>query len=268
MVRALAQDREKRRPAVFGLFAKSANRAPAAAWVPGGTRVYAIGDIHGRVDLLEALHRDIRADADAHPADRQVLVYVGDYVDRGPDSRGVLEMLIEDPLPGFERIYLMGNHEAYLLQFLEDTSVVRAWLMNGGDATLRSFGLDPFGSTEGRQRPQWLQERLRESLRPEEEAFLRNLRPYHIEGDYIFVHAGVRPGVPLDAQDPYDMMWIREPFINSGEDFGKVVVHGHTPFQQPDRRANRIGIDTGAVYGGALTALVLDGCEQRFLQAA
>ena len=132
----------------------------------------------------------------------------------------------------------------------------------------REVATDPFAPTDGEERPRWLQQRLREALTPEEEAFLRGLRSHHVEGDYIFVHAGVRPGVRLDDQDPYDMMWIREPFLTCGEDFGKVVVHGHTPANQPDLRPNRIGVDTGAVYGGALTALVLEGREQRFLQVA
>lgn len=236
------------------------------AWVPGGTRVYAIGDIHGRLDLLEGLHREIRLDAEAHSSDRRVIVYMGDYVDRGPDSRGVVDLLIDDPMPGFESVYLIGNHESFLLQFLDDPGVIKAWLMNGGDATLRSFGIDPFAPTNGSERGVWLQRQLSVELSAEEMAFFRSLKVQHVEGDYLFVHAGIRPGVPLESQDPFDMMWIREPFLSSGDDFGKVVVHGHTPSGQPVMRANRIGVDTGAVYGGVLTAVVLEGETQSFIQ--
>ncbi len=257
---------EIRSAAVFGFLAKEISRGPVGAWVPGGTRVYAVGDVHGRLDLLEGLHREIRRHADAHPADRRVIVYMGDYVDRGPDSRGVVDLLIDDPMPGFESVHLMGNHESFLLQFLEDPGVIKAWLMNGGDATLRSFGIDPFAPTNGSERGVWLQRQLSVELSAEEERFFRSLRVQHVEGDYLFVHAGIRPGVPLEAQDPFDMMWIREPFLSSGEDFGKIVVHGHTPTGQPDLRANRIGVDTGAVYGGVLTALVLEGETREFIQ--
>ncbi len=236
------------------------------AWVPGGTRVYAVGDIHGRLDLLEGLHREIRRDAEAHPCDRRVIVYMGDYVDRGPDSRGVVDLLIDDPMPGFESVYLIGNHESFLLQFLDDPGVIKAWLMNGGDATLRSFGIDPFAPTNGSERGVWLQRQLSVELSTEEMAFFRSLKVQHVEGDYLFVHAGIRPGVPLESQDPFDMMWIREPFLSSGDDFGKVVVHGHTPSGQPVMRANRIGVETGAVYCGVLTAVVLQGETQSFIQ--
>lgn len=232
--------------------------------MPAGTRVYAIGDIHGCLDQLEDLHAAIEADARAHPSERRVVVYVGDYVDRGPDSRGVLGLLIEAPLPGFESVHLIGNHEAFMMQFLEDASVFKPWVMNGGDATLRSFGLSPMGP--GGDRATRLQQQLRESLSPPEWSFFRDLRDYHVEGDYFFAHAGVRPGVPLTDQDPYDLMWIREPFLSSTSDFGKVVVHGHTPYSEPDQHSNRVGIDTGAVYGGLLTALVLEDDKQRFIQ--
>ena len=245
---------------------------PAAA-VPPGTRVYAVGDSHGCAQILGALHAAILEDsaaADARapaPAGRRVAVYLGDYIDRGPESRGLLEMLIAAPLPGFETVHLMGNHDLFMRQFLDGEDVTALWMMNGGAATLRSYGVDPgalhhIGDAAGRLRAE-LEARLPAAHR----GFLSALRLSHVEGGYFFVHAGIRPGVPLEAQDAHDLVWIREPFLSSTADHGKVVVHGHTPVDAPEVRANRIGIDTGACYGGRLTALVLEGGGQRFLQA-
>ena len=178
----------------------------------------------------------------------------------------MLNHLIESPLPEFESVHLIGNHEYFMLEFLDDGESMRTWLMNGGDATLRSFGIDPFDPEIADGRALWLQDKLRKSVTPRQRAFLDGLKWHHIEGDYYFAHAGVRPGISLEAQSPQDLIWIREPFLMSDADFGKVVVHGHTPTREPARKANRIGIDTGAVYGGALTAVVLEGDGQRFLK--
>jgi serine/threonine protein phosphatase 1 len=206
------------------------------------------------------------ADARGAPAARRVAVYLGDYVDRGPDSRDLLEMLIEAPLPGFETVHLMGNHDLFMRQFLDGEDVVALWMMNGGAATFRSYGVDPgdmMGAGDGAGR---LRAELEARLPAAHREFLNALRLSHVEGDYFFVHAGVRPGVPLDAQDPDDLVWIREPFLSSKAAHGKVVVHGHTPAHAPEVRANRIGIDTGACYGGRLTALALENDGRRFLQ--
>ena len=138
--------------------------------------------------------------------------------------------------------------------------------MNGGDATLRSYGVDPWQSTQSDNFAEDLRGSFAKRLPEAHLTFFRSLQQTHEEGDYLFVHAGVRPGVALDAQAAEDLIWIREDFLNSKEDFGRVVVHGHTPQRSPQSRANRIGIDTGAVYGGKLTALVLEGSERRFLQ--
>lgn len=239
---------------------------PGGARVPDDSLVYAVGDIHGRLDLLERLHAMIEADAAAIAAARKAVVYIGDYVDRGPESQGVVELLIERPLAGLEAVHLMGNHEAFLLTFLVDPGQVGIWFMNGGDATLRSYGVDPWLAPVHGDRPNHLRQRFIENLPESHLAFYRSLRLTHEEGDYLFVHAGIRPGVPLDAQDPEDLLWIRGEFLYSMDDHGKVVVHGHTPMREPQSLANRIGIDTGAVYGGNLTALVLHGSERRFLQ--
>ncbi len=251
---------------MLGLFQSTQVAGKAMPRVPAGTRVYAVGDIHGRFDLLEALHREIDADARNDRGLRKVVVYLGDYVDRGPDSRNVIDYLIEEPLPGFESIHLMGNHEAFLLQFLDDSTVLPSWAMNGGDATLASYGVSPHEAPSGANRAEWLRTRFREVMPRAHHNFLCALKLSHVEGDYLFVHAGVRPGIPIEQQDPLDLLWIREPFLRSTEDFGKLVVHGHTPVRRPERRANRIDIDTGAVYGGQLTALALEGDTQLFLQ--
>ncbi len=237
--------------------------------VPPDTRVYAIGDSHGCAGLLRELHEAIledSAEASGRPAGRRVLVYLGDYVDRGPHSRELLDMLIEQPLPGFEAVHLMGNHDLLMRQFLAGEDVAVAWMMNGAGATLVSYGVDPAASYAAGDGAGRLRAALEARLPGEHRAFLDGLGLSHVEGDYLFVHAGIRPGLALEAQDPHDLLWIREPFLDSGADHGKVVVHGHTPRPVPDVRDNRIGIDTGACYGGRLTALALENDERRFLQ--
>ncbi len=241
-------------------------RTPPAPGVPEDTLVYAVGDIHGRLDLLERLHDRIAADAAASPAARKTVVYLGDYVDRGADSRGVIDLLLAAPVPGLEAVHLMGNHEALLLGFLDDAGTAGLWFANGGDDTLLSYGVDPRQAPGADDPPVRLQEAFRRSLPASHLEFLRALRPSFALGDYLFVHAGIRPGVPLDAQDRDDLLWIRDGFLHSDADHGKVVVHGHSATREPEVRANRIGIDTGAVYGGRLTALALHGAERRFLQ--
>jgi serine/threonine protein phosphatase 1 len=244
-----------------------ANEVPdSGATVPAGVRVYAVGDSHGRLDLVQALHRRIRSDSSsAEAVERSVVVYLGDYVDRGPDSAGIIDCLLAGPLPGFESVYLKGNHEALFLAFLDDPTTGPLWLMNGGEATCFSYGVDLRAAPAGEDRFLWLQQALQAAVPPEHLRFLRALQLSHREGDYLFVHAGLRPGAELEQQDPEDLIWIRDPFLSSTADFGAVVVHGHTPTHRPVQRSNRIGIDTGACYGGELTALVLEGAERRFL---
>lgn len=248
-----------------GWFGGSGRQQPARR-VPEGTRIYAVGDTHGCAERLRELHARIGEDAAGVSAGRRVVVYLGDYVDRGPDSRGLLDVLLHEPLPGFERVHLKGNHEDILLRFLEDKSVCLHWMQYGGDATCRSYGVEPLSAPPVADRSGWLRERLRTAMPRGHLDFLNGLSLSRVEGDYLFVHAGIRPGVALDEQAAEDLLWIREPFLGSRADHGKVVVHGHTPAESPVRRRNRIGIDTGACYGGVLTALVLEGAAQRFLQ--
>jgi serine/threonine protein phosphatase 1 len=226
-----------------------------------------VGDIHGRTDLLENLLRQIEADAaDSPNVARKTLVFLGDYIDRGPDSRGVVDMLIGGLPPGFETHFLKGNHEAILLNFLQNAWSLDNWLMNGGDATMHSYGVDTGRLAHlGASTAIW-SEALAGLLPDEHLRFFQSLKLSVTFGDYLFVHAGIRPGVPLSAQDEADLVWIRWEFLDSSESFGKIVVHGHTPGREPVMRPNRIGIDTGAVFTSRLTALRLEGVSRRILQ--
>ncbi len=207
----------------------------------------------------------ILEDAARMPESRNVVVYLGDYVDRGPDSAGVVERLLAEPLRNFESIYLKGNHEDLLLQFLADVSVAPAWIPIGGSDTLESYGVAARSFVHEPSELAELQKCFQQNLPPRHLAFFEGLSQSHIEGDYAFVHAGVWPGVPLAQQRPRDLMWIRDEFLYSGEDHGYVVVHGHTPSEYPEYQRNRINIDTGAFYTGRLTALVLHGESVAFL---
>ncbi len=246
------------------LFRRSSRLRAARAEVPPGSRLYAIGDVHGCAGLLKRLHGLIEQDAAAHPGSRKLAIYLGDYIDRGPDSRGVIELLLTEPLPGFEFVFLKGNHEDSLLRFLEDSKIGPAWLAYGGDATLHNYAIrapdpaDPDALLAA-------QRNLAANAPTEHLEFLRRCRLYHVEGDYAFVHAGFRPNVTIEQQSEEDMLWIREEFTLSRADFGKVVVHGHSITGRPDTRHNRIGIDTGAYATGMLTCVVLEGAERSFL---
>ncbi|HUK59394.1 MAG TPA: metallophosphoesterase [Stellaceae bacterium] len=248
------------------LFPSSEGGAPAAPATPRGTRLYAIGDIHGRDDLLAQLTLLVHEDAYRRKAPRNVVIYLGDYVDRGPDSRAVIERLLRAPLPGFESVHLKGNHEDFMLRFLDDIGVASGWLTYGGMETLESYGVEAPSPHAPPAELLRAQEGLRRALPQEHLGFLRGLRLSHEEGDYAFVHAGVRPGVPFAAQRADDMLWIRDEFLQSQASFGRVVVHGHSITSDPDVRTNRIGIDTGAFASGRLTALVAEGTEWYFLQ--
>ena len=237
--------------------------APAA---PAGTRLYAIGDIHGRIDLLRAISHLVLDDASRRKAPRNVAIYLGDYVDRGAESRAVLEALVAEPLPGFESHHLKGNHEDCMLRFLSDIAVGPTWLNFGGRETLRSYGVDPPDAYAPTAELLRAQRELNRRLPQAHADFLRGLPTSHAEGDYFFAHAGVKPGVPLDRQSDDDLMWIRDEFLRSQDSFGRIVVHGHSISREPDVRRNRIGIDTGAYASNRLTALVVEGTDWSFLQ--
>ena len=234
--------------------------AQSRAGVPPDLFVAAIGDIHGRVDLLESLWQQIKAQAQKSDCRHRTLVFLGDYVDRGPDSARVVSRLIAG-FEGFETICLKGNHEEAMLQFLSDPKVGPMWETFGGVPTLQSYGVAHAPGSN------WLETRASFAMTlPEAHlSFFKNLRLHHVIGDYLFVHAGVRPHVALEDQTESDLLWIREAFLESDASFGRVVVHGHTPTNAPVERANRIGIDTGAYFSGNLSALILEGRTRRFL---
>ncbi len=235
------------------------NEALAPGTVPPGQRIYAVGDVHGCAGQLAALHARIAADAARWPVPGITLVHLGDYIDRGPASAQVLERLLgPPPVPGAAMVNLMGNHETMLLDAAAPDAHPGAlpyWLENGGAETLASYGADP-------AEPGWPR-----AIPDPHREMLHRCRLLWGAGDYLFVHAGLRPEVPLAAQDPFDLLWIREPFLSWHGDLPGVVVHGHTPAPLPVVRENRIGIDTGACFGGDLTCLVLEGPRLRFLVA-
>ncbi len=251
--------------AMLSRFFHGSTGADAIHRTPTATRVYAVGDIHGQLDLLRRMRDLISDDAKTDRRKRNVVIYLGDYIDRGPESRGVVELLLNQPLAGFEEIRIKGNHEDIMLQFLDDPGVGEHWYLNGGDTTLASYGVERAVMMEGADRFVAARDRLRSKLPVEHLAFLRSLVMYHLEGDYLFVHAGIRPGRPVEQQEAQDLLWIRGEFLSSDADHGCCVVHGHSISSEPEMRRNRIGIDTGAYYTGRLTGLVLDGAERRFL---
>jgi serine/threonine protein phosphatase 1 len=229
--------------------------------LPEGRRVYAVGDVHGCLDRLVALHWKIAADLAARPVRDSVLVHLGDYVDRGPDSAGVIWLLAGTIAPPVSRrVDLRGNHEAMMLEALHQGGrAAGQWLDNGGEQTLESYKVpEPM-----RIRTQeW-----RRAVPASHTTWLNSLELMHREGTYVFVHAGIRPGVSLKSQSTEDLLWIREPFLSDTSHRDVVVVHGHTPRPEPELRDNRIGIDTGAAMGGKLTCVVLEEDRLRFLTA-
>ncbi len=235
--------------------------------LPDGVRVYAIGDIHGRLDLLQILHTKIQKDLEARPPEECVLVYMGDYVDRGPHANGVISALIRGVPFQAEAHYLKGNHEDALLTFLDDPSFLRMWRDYGGAETLASYGVEVSTPTDDEDWVHETHKRFMAALPRTHLAFLQGLKLSYEKGDFFFTHAGVRPGVSLEDQQAADLLWIREPFLASKKFHGKVIIHGHTPQEQPVIKTNRIGIDTGAYITGALTAIVIEGTTFRFLQA-
>lgn len=234
--------------------------APVTPRVPRGRRVYAVGDVHGHASLLARIQQAIDEDMAAHPGVAAVEVYLGDYVDRGPNSAGVLDALIARKLT-HNAVCLSGNHEAVMKEALASPEAFARWLGMGGRETVTSYLGPRRAHDEATLWQAWRSAMPRAHL-----AFLDGLETRFVCGDYVFVHAGVRPGVPLEQQSAEDMMWIRRPFLDCGDWLGHCVVHGHTPGREPEFRSNRINIDTAAYATGRLTCLVLEG-EERFLIA-
>lgn len=242
------------------------NKARASC-VPEDTIVYAIGDIHGRLDMLTALHQAIRKDVREHHARHKQIIYLGDYFSRGPNSREVLDLLIDQPMAGFEVHHLKGNHEDIVSRFLAGALDSGGhWLKYGGIEGLASFGVKArHGDIDDRNRLEKLRLQFVERMTDPQRKFLEGLEISRREGDYFFVHGGVDPSVPIENQSDNDMMWIRDKFLQSDVNFGAVVVHGHTVSEHPVVKANRIGIDTGAGRNKTLTCLTLEGTDRYFL---
>lgn len=234
-------------------------------YVPDGLRIYAVGDIHGRMDLLQSLNEKMRQDLERNPVGQSLEIYLGDYADRGADSRAVIDYLASDQRICDERVCLKGNHDKILLTFLEDSSVLIDWRDLGGLETLYSYGVSPPMTRDPEQAAE-CQARLINVIPENHVAFLRDLPLTAEFGSYLFVHAGIDPDKDLDRQEENDLLWIRDPFLSSRRDFGVIVVHGHTPQSQYEHLPNRINVDTGAVLSGRLTCAVLEDDTVRFLQ--
>lgn len=251
---------------MFGRWFRGASAARLGR-IPPGQAVYAVGDIHGRLDLLDDLLRKIEDDAGRFPGDvEKTLIFLGDYIDRGPASKGVVDRLLEGPLAGFSTVRLMGNHEEAMMAFLDSITDGLDWLTFGGLETLLSYGVPLRTLPSSDAQVTELRAALADAVPAEHKRFFRNCAFRHQIGDYVFVHAGVRPGIALESQSPADMMWIRDDFLRSRNPLPKhVVVHGHTIVDLPQDRGFRINLDTGAFISGRLTGLVLHEAERRFL---
>jgi len=224
--------------------------------------IYVIGDIHGRLDLLQKLHKLILRDIKKYPHHQKKMIYLGDLIDRGDESKEVIDTIIK-PFKPFEVIALKGNHEDMLLKFLKNPRTAPVWFINGGLQTLTSYDI-PITATQ-KLDFQELRKALEYHLPKKHLLFFQTLKTHYVDENYYFCHAGVNPDYALDKQPEEDLIWIREPFISSTKDFGKIVIHGHTYTAYPVISHNRIGIDTGAVFTNTLTCLVLTDQERYFL---
>jgi len=237
---------------------------PLTPLLAEGHRIYCVGDIHGRADLLEKLHGKILADACGFQGEKTV-VYLGDYIDRGEASREVIEILLSESLDGFNPVFLRGNHEQALLNFLDNPLQASAWLHFGGREALASYGVALAYIPTQNDIP-GLAEQFRDALPTSHKTFTETTRTHWHCGGYYFVHAGIRPGVGLERQSVMDQLMIRDEFLFSNRDHGAIIVHGHTITPEVELLPNRIGIDTGAYDTGVLSCVVLEGNEQQFLQ--
>jgi serine/threonine protein phosphatase 1 len=245
------------------LFQRGEIAHPRAA-VPAGQRVYAVGDIHGRLDLFDALIAAIETDDAASGPAETTVILLGDLVDRGPDSAGVVARAREWQGRRTVRI-LAGNHEEMFLESFEKTTMLKHFLRFGGKETVLSYGIDPRAYMQASIEE--VQAMMHAAVPAEERAFLASFEDMIAIGDYLFVHAGIAPEVPIEEQRRQDLRWIREPFLSHAAPHGAVVVHGHTITDEPQDCGNRIGIDTGAYNSGRLTTLVLEGESRRYLVA-
>ena len=244
------------------LFSKS--RTSRGRSGPPGGRAYAIGDVHGRLDLLDRMLEMIEADIAARPRRRNFIILLGDLIDRGPDSARVVERLRTYRPDGAKMIFLAGNHEEVMLRIVQgEEGVLPSWLKFGGAECLESYGVDSEALKKLDEGTAL--ERVKAAVPRAHVDFLAGFGDTFSFGDYLFVHAGIRPGLPLEEQHVKDLRWIREPFLGDSKEHGFVVVHGHTICDAVEERANRIGIDTGAYMSGRLTAIAIEDDRRWFL---
>lgn len=242
-------------------FSSGSQRQPAGA---GGYRAYVVGDVHGRLDLLEDLLAKIHAELQRRPAPKTLLVFVGDLIDRGPQSAQVIERLRNYKRPGIRPIFILGNHEEVLLRILKgEAQLITKWRWFGGSECLQSYGVDP--DALGRLSNEDALAVVQSAIPTAHVEFLESFVDSCRFGDFLFVHAGIRPGIDLDQQLQSDLRWIREPFLLDDTDHGFIVVHGHTISNRVEERSNRVGIDTGAYRTGILTALAIEGTQRWLL---
>lgn len=253
---------------LLGLFKQEA--APAARFLDGRVG-YAVGDVHGRADLLAKMLNllEQRAAADTRPDGPPIVVFLGDYVDRGPKSGAVLDLLVGERPSGFERRFLKGNHEQAMLAFLEDPLANRGWIMHGGAETLRAYDVQP-PPTVGGEDLVWLMaaDQLRVRLPEAHKDFLDRLERFAVLGDYVFVHAGVDQSRAVEEQLDQDLFWARGRFLTERKRYSHRIVHGHTPVDEPYADQRRVAVDTGAYASGTLTAARFEGEEVSFISVS
>ncbi len=246
------------------LLGVSARKSTNNRRAPPSSRAYAIGDVHGRLDLLRDLLSRIEQDnAERLPA-KTYLILLGDLVDRGPDSRGVIDHFLSHP-PSFARtIFLKGNHEEFFMKVLSgEDEVVADWLSYGGYECAESYGVSKGWALNAS--PSAIADRLRVAVPEAHKAFLDGMADSFRFGDYLFVHAGIRPGIPIEQQSAKDLRWIRDGFLEDSTDHGLIVVHGHTIVERPEEHSNRIALDTGAYRSGVLTAIRVEDSSRCFI---
>ena len=231
---------------------------------PQGVRIYAVGDIHGRADLLQKLLVRVEEDARLSNKERVIFITLGDLVDRGDYSKETIDILLKLP-PEWQHISLRGNHEEMLLGFLDNPEENSVWLLNGGLALLQSYGMKIFKPTFNHKELHNISKEFSEKIPSRHLQYLQSQELYYKSEEYLFVHAGLRPRIPLEKQKKDDILWIREEFLNEDYNFGPMIIHGHTVSSVPDICKNRVGIDTGAVFSGKLTCLALQGSEAWFI---